>query len=57
MATYITPDYILNKIKQRENESRREYLDRLSHIMLDETEDQMVRSAANKTLWQLTNYE
>lgn len=57
MATFITPDYILNKIKQREGEDRLAYRDRLSRIMLDETEEQMIRSAANKQLWNMTSYE
>lgn len=57
MATFITPDYIFNKIKQRPDETAVMYRERLSQIMLDETEDQTVRTAANDMLHRIMSYE
>lgn len=57
MATYITPDWVFDIINQKQGETRMQYLDRLSRIMLDETEDPQVRSAANNQLWNETSYE
>lgn len=48
MPTYITPDYIFNLVNQKEGETRREYLERLSSMSLNETLDWSIRSAANK---------
>lgn len=57
MATYITPDYVFNVINQKQGETRMQYLDRLSRIMLDETEYPQIRAAANKRLQYETSYE
>ena len=57
MVTFITPDWVEEKIKQHANETSVMYRDRLSCMMLNETEDPMVRSAANARLWNLMSYE
>lgn len=57
MATFITPDWVLEKIQQHSGESEVAYHDRLSRMMLDETEDPMVRKAANDRLWQQLSYD
>lgn len=57
MAEFITPDWVYEKIQQRSNETAVMYRDRLSDMMLDETEDPMVRRAANERLWQIMSYE
>lgn len=57
MTKFITPDYVYKKIQRGSDETSIEYRDRLSRISLDETEDSIVRNAANKALWNLMSYE
>lgn len=57
MPTYITPDWVYDIINQKEGEGRREYLERLSSIGLNETLDWTIRSAANKRLFEEISYE
>lgn len=55
MATFITPDYVLNKLKRRDGETERDHCSRLSDLMNDKSEDPMVRNAASYLLYKITS--
>lgn len=57
MAEFITPDWIKEKIQKHPSETEVMYRDRLSYMMLNETEDPMVRTAANEALFRQLNYD